>query len=211
MQLNCNGLLTVAELAKKNNGFRKQGGKGNLNSQILGEEKCETHTLVELKKFLCRTDPLFSSHTVFIRGTPNWVKWYCLVIPSPQNWSFPHLPNLTKLGSIVHFHCLHHLICGYWRPICMVQYRDSHTWGKYCSHFMDLDLYGKGQVNKKLHGPFCSSMIDFLILSMDLGGTATYSMNPNIVSQLQQFLLKFSISEVDIQQTSFMWDQHLEN
>ena len=96
-------------------------------------------------------------------------------------------------------------------PICMVQYRDSHTWGKYCQHCIDLDLYGKGQVNKKLHGPFCSSMIDFLILSMDLGGTATYSMNPNIVSQLQQFLLKFSISEVDIQQTSFMWDQHLEN
>ena len=70
-------------------------------------------------------------------------------------------------------------------------------------------MYGKGQVNKKLHGPFCSSMIDFF--STDLGGTATYLMNPNILSQLQQLLLKFPISELDTQQISFMWDQHLEN
>ncbi len=35
-------------------------------------------------------------------------------------------------------------------PIPMVQYRDSHTWGKYCQHFMELDFYEKGQVNKNL-------------------------------------------------------------
>jgi hypothetical protein len=47
-------------------------------------------------------------------------------------------------------------------PIPMVQYCDSHTWGKYCQHFMELDFYGKGQVNNNLHGSFCSSMINFL-------------------------------------------------
>ncbi len=36
-------------------------------------------------------------------------------------------------------------------------------------------------------------------------------MNPNIHSQLQQFLLKFSDSELDKQQIASMWDQHLEN
>ena len=35
MQSNCNGLLVIAEQAKKNNGFRKQGGKGNLNFPAL--------------------------------------------------------------------------------------------------------------------------------------------------------------------------------
>ncbi len=96
-------------------------------------------------------------------------------------------------------------------PIHMVQYCDSHTWRKCCRHFINLDLYEKGQVNKKLHGPFCSSMIDFL--STDLGGTATYLMNPNILSlsQLQQFLLTFSISKLDTQQISSMCDQHLKN
>ena len=61
-------------------------------------------------------------------------------------------------------------------PIPMVQYCDSHTWKKYCEYFMKLDLYGEGQVSKKLNGPFDSSMIDFL--STDLDGTATYSANP---------------------------------
>ena len=87
-------------------------------------------------------------------------------------------------------------------PIPMVQYLDSHTWGKYRQHFMELDFYGEGQVNKKIYGSFRSSMTDFL--ETDFGGTATYSMNPNILSRLQQFLLMFSISELDKQQISSM-------
>ena len=83
-------------------------------------------------------------------------------------------------------------------PIPMVQYCDSHTWGKYCQHFMELDFYGKGQVNNNLHGSFCSSMINFL--ETDIAGNATYSMNPNILSQLQQFLMAYSTSGLDKKQ-----------
>ncbi len=79
------------------------------------------------------------------------------------------------------------------RPIPMVQYRDSYTWGKYCQCFMELDFYGEGQINNNLHGSFPSSMMNFL--QTDIAGSPTYSMNPNILSQLQQFLLKFSDSE----------------
>ena len=77
----------------------------------------------------------------------------------------------------------------------MVQYRDSHTWGKYCQHFMELDFYGEGQVKNNLHGSFRSSMINFL--QTDIAGTPTYSMNPNILGQLQQFFLKFSDPELE--------------
>jgi hypothetical protein len=48
-------------------------------------------------------------------------------------------------------------------------------------------------------------------LETDIAGTPTYSMNPNILSQLQKFLLKISDSELDKQQISSMWDQHLDN
>jgi hypothetical protein len=95
-------------------------------------------------------------------------------------------------------------------PIPMVQYRDSHTWGKYCQRFMELDFYGRGQVNNNLHGSFRSTSMNKFIQT-DIVGTPTYSMNPNILSQLQQFLLKFSDFELDKQQISSMWDQHLEN
>jgi hypothetical protein len=94
-------------------------------------------------------------------------------------------------------------------PIPMVQYRDSYTWGKYCQRFMELDFHRERQVNNNLHGSFRSSMINFL--QTDIAGTLTYSMNPKIFSQLQQFLLKFSDSELDKQQISSVWDKKLEN
>ena len=94
-------------------------------------------------------------------------------------------------------------------PIPMVQYHDSHAWGKYCQQFMELDLYKKRQVNNNLHGSFCSSMTNFL--ETDIAGTPSYSMNPNILSQLQQFLLNLLDSELDKKQISSMWDQHLKN
>ena len=46
--------------------------------------------------------------------------------------------------------------------------------------------------------------------SNSITGTPTYSMNPNILGQLQQFLLKFSDPELDKQLIASMWDQHLE-
>ena len=36
-------------------------------------------------------------------------------------------------------------------PIPMVQFCDSHKWGKYCRHFMELDFYEEGQVKKIFH------------------------------------------------------------
>jgi hypothetical protein len=60
---------------------------------------------------------------------------------------------------------------------------------------MKLDFYGEGQVKNNLHRSFCSSMINFL--QTDIAGTPTYSMNPNILGQLQQFLVKFSDPELD--------------
>ncbi len=94
-------------------------------------------------------------------------------------------------------------------PIPLVQYRDSHTWGKYCQCFMELDFYREGQVKNNLHGSFRSSMINFL--QTDIAGTPTYSMNPNIFGQLQQFLVQFSDPELDKRLLSSMWDRHLEN
>jgi hypothetical protein len=94
-------------------------------------------------------------------------------------------------------------------PIPMVQYRDSYTWVKYCPHYMELDFYGKGQVKNNLHGSFCSIMINFP--QTDISGTPIYSMNPNIMGQLQQFLVQCLDPELDKQLLSSMWDQHLEN
>ncbi len=91
----------------------------------------------------------------------------------------------------------------------MVQYRDSYTWAKYCQRFMELDFYGEGQVKNNLHGSFRSIMINFL--QTDNAGTPTYSLNPNIMGQLQQFLVQFLDLELDKQLLSSMWDQHLEN
>ena len=91
----------------------------------------------------------------------------------------------------------------------MVQYRDSYTWGKYCQRFMELDFYGEGHVKNNIHGSFRSSMINFL--QTDIAGTPTYSMNPNILGQLQQFLVQFSDPELDKRLLSSMWDRHLEN
>ncbi len=73
------------------------------------------------------------------------------------------------------------------KPIPMVQYRDSYTWVKYCPRFIKLDFYGEGQIKKKLHGSFRSSMIEFL--QTDIAGTPSCSMNPNILGEVQQFLL----------------------
>jgi hypothetical protein len=52
-------------------------------------------------------------------------------------------------------------------------------------------------------------MINFL--QTDIAGTPTYSMNPNIMGQLQQFLVQFLDPELNKQLLSSMWDQHLEN
>ncbi len=94
-------------------------------------------------------------------------------------------------------------------PIPMVQYRDSYTWAKSCQHFMDIDFYGEGQVKNNLHGSFRSIMINFL--QTDISGTPTYSMNPNIMGQLQQFIVQFLDPELDKKLLSLMWDQYLEN
>jgi hypothetical protein len=74
---------------------------------------------------------------------------------------------------------------------------------------MELDFYGERQVKNNLHGSFCSSMINFL--QTDIAVTPTYSINPNILGQLQQFLVQFSDPELDKQLLSSMWDRHLEN
>ncbi len=77
----------------------------------------------------------------------------------------------------------------------MVQYRDSNTWAKYRPRFIKLDFYGKGQIKKDLHGTLRSRMIEFL--QTDIAGTPTYSMNPNILGQTEQFLVKFLDPDLD--------------
>ncbi len=91
----------------------------------------------------------------------------------------------------------------------MVQYRDSNTWAKYCARFIKLDFYGKGQINNNLHGTLRSRMI--LFLQTDIAGTPTYSMNPNIVGEVQQFLRYFLDLDLDKQHLCSMWDKNLEN
>ena len=52
-------------------------------------------------------------------------------------------------------------------------------------------------------------MIEFL--QTDIAGTPTYSMNPNILGQIEQFLVKFLDPDLDKRYLSSIWDQHLEN
>ncbi len=73
------------------------------------------------------------------------------------------------------------------KPIPMVQYRDSNTWAKYCPRLIKLDIYKKCQIKKDLHGTLRSRMIEFL--QTDIAETPTYSMNRNILGEVQQFLL----------------------
>jgi len=93
--------------------------------------------------------------------------------------------------------------------IPMVQYRDSNTWAKYCPRLIKLDFYKKCQIKKDLHGTLRSRMIEFL--QTDIAETPTYSMNPNIVGEVQQFLLNIVDLDLDKQLLSSMWDRHLEN
>ena len=81
--------------------------------------------------------------------------------------------------------------------IPMVQYRDSNTWAKYCPRLIKLDLFKKGQIKKNLHGTLRSRMIEFL--QTDIAETPTYSMNPNIVGEVQQFLLNIVDLDLDKQ------------
>ncbi len=91
----------------------------------------------------------------------------------------------------------------------MVQYCDSYTWAKYCQRFIKLDFYGEGQVKNNLHGSFRSCMMNFL--QTDISGTPTYSMQSNIMGQLQQFIVQFLDPELDKKLLSSTWDQYLEN
>ncbi len=52
-------------------------------------------------------------------------------------------------------------------------------------------------------------MIEFL--QTDIAGTPTYSMNPNILGEVQQFLRNFLDLDLDKRYLSSMWDQLLEN
>ena len=75
MQSNCNGLSVVVEQAKQNNGFRKQGGKGNLNFPALAEREMWGSHSCWAREILVQDRPvLFSSHAVIILGILNWVK-----------------------------------------------------------------------------------------------------------------------------------------
>ena len=93
--------------------------------------------------------------------------------------------------------------------IPMVQYRDSNTWAKYCPRLIKLDFYKKCKIKNDLHGTLRSRMIEFL--QTDIAQTPTYSMNPNIVGEVQQFLLNIVDLDLDKQSLSSIWDQHLEN
>jgi hypothetical protein len=52
-------------------------------------------------------------------------------------------------------------------------------------------------------------MIEFL--QTDIAGTPTYSMNPNILGEVQQFLRNIVDLDLDKRFLSSMWDQRLEN
>jgi hypothetical protein len=71
---------------------------------------------------------------------------------------------------------------GIRKPIRMVQYGDSHTWGKYCKIFIEVDFYEKEQVKKNVDGSFRSSLIDFL--QTDFTGISIYSMNADILTEI---------------------------
>jgi hypothetical protein len=75
-------------------------------------EKCEAHNSVKPENFIAGQTLIFGSYIGIICWKPDYNK--------STYWSYqahklerPHLPNPTKLGSIVHSHHLHHLIRGY--------------------------------------------------------------------------------------------------
>ncbi len=107
--------LWINEQAKRTMvwGGRKLGRNFKfLNSPA--REKCEAYNSIKPENFFCRTDP----HIWFLGwhhcGKPDYNKgtyWSC----QAHKLEPPQLPKPTKLGRIVHSHCIHHLIPSYWQ------------------------------------------------------------------------------------------------
>ncbi len=81
---------------------------------ILQERNVRLTILPSLRISFARQTLTFGSYVGIICGKPNCNKgtyWSC----QAHKLEHPHLPNPTKLGSIVHSHCLHRHIHGYWQ------------------------------------------------------------------------------------------------
>jgi hypothetical protein len=93
------------------------GRKLARNFQFLsssGREKSEAYNFVKPKNFFVWQTLIVGSYVGIIRGNSDYNKstyWSC----QAHKLEPPHLSHPTKLGSIVHSHCFHRLICGYWQ------------------------------------------------------------------------------------------------
>ncbi len=87
---------------------------GILNSLALLRERNVRLTILScLRISFAGQTLIFGSYVGIICGKPdynNGTYWSC----QAHKLGSAHLPNLTKLGSIVHSHRLHRLICSYW-------------------------------------------------------------------------------------------------
>jgi hypothetical protein len=72
MQSNCHGPSIVVKQAKKNNGLRRQGARGNLNFLALPRERNVRLAIMLSSRISCAGQtPLFSSYADIICGKPD--------------------------------------------------------------------------------------------------------------------------------------------
>jgi hypothetical protein len=94
-------------------------------------------------------------------------------------------------------------------PFCMVQYRVSFLWSKYCHRLYPFDLSRMISETKNVDELFCQNMTEFL--QTDIDGSVDFLLNAITSESLENYLKTFYMPPLDIDQISFIWDQLLPN
>jgi hypothetical protein len=92
-------------------------------------------------------------------------------------------------------------------PICMVQYRDSFSWSKYCRRLFPFDLSRMILEMNNVDELFCQNMTGFL--QTDIDGSVDFLLNATTIESLEKYLKTFYTPPLDIDQISSIWDQLL--
>jgi hypothetical protein len=94
-------------------------------------------------------------------------------------------------------------------PICMVQYRDSFSWSKYCHCLFPNDLSRMILEFNNVDDLFHQNMTEFL--QTDIDGSVDFLPNAITIQSLEKYLKTFYTPPLDIDQISSIWDQILPN
>jgi hypothetical protein len=103
---------------------------------------------------------------------------------------------------------------GTCKPICIVQYRDSHTWSKYSQCVLPIDLLddlSERMISEMNNGDelFRQNMTKFL--QTDIDGCLDFSLSATTIHTIEKYLDTFYTPPLDIDKISSIWDQILKN